>query len=110
MPDISAARDGAVLLVVVGDFDAVQNALGGDNLVGAHDQQHVFCCEHAVTGEDVQNGVLAEKGLGKVHKVGENAVIRIRPEGRKLKAVAGFDCLTFCAFASLMWLKRVVLE
>ena len=90
VPDVPAARYGAVFLVVVGDLNAVQNALGGDNLVGAHDQQHVFCCEHAVTGEDVQNGVLAEKGLGKVHKVGENAVIRIRPEGRKLKAVAGF--------------------
>ena len=90
VPDISAARDGAVLLVVVGDFDAVQNALGGDNLVGAHDQQHVFCREHAIASKDVQNGMLAEKGLGKVHKVGDDSVICIRPEGRKLKAVAGF--------------------
>ena len=97
-------------LVVVGDFDAVQNALGGDNLVGAHDQQHVFCCEHAVTGEDVQNGVLAEKGLGKVHKVGENAVIRTAQKDVNSKLLLVFDCLTFCAFASLMWLKRVVLE
>ena len=48
VPDISAARDGAVLLVVVGDFDAVQNALGGNNLVGTHDQQHIFRREHAI--------------------------------------------------------------
>ena len=34
--------------------------------------------------------MLAEKGLGKVHKVGNNAVVRIRPERSKLKAVAGF--------------------
>ena len=34
--------------------------------------------------------MLAEKGLGEVHKVGDDPVAGIRPKGSKLKAVAGF--------------------
>ena len=42
MPDISAARNRTILLVVVGDFDAVQNTLCGGDLIGTHDHQHIF--------------------------------------------------------------------
>ena len=42
MPNISAARNRTILLIVVGDFDAVQDALRGGNLVGAHDHQHTL--------------------------------------------------------------------
>ena len=90
VPDVPAARYSAVFLVVIGDLNAVQNALGGDDLIWPHHQQHIFRRKHTVTGKDIQNGVLAEKGLGKVHKIGDNAVVGVRPEGGEFKAVAGF--------------------
>ena len=101
MPDVPAARYSAVFLVVIGDLNAVQNALGGDDLIWPHHQQHIFRRKYTVTGKNIQNGVLAEKGLGKVHKIGDNAVVRIRPERGELKAVAGFGLLGFLRFGVL---------
>ena len=101
MPNIPAARRGAVFLVVVGDLDAVQNAFGGYNLIRPHHQQHIFRRKHAVTGEDIQNGMLAEKSLGEVNKIGDNAVVRICPKRSEFKAVACFGLLgllCFCIF------------
>ena len=79
-------------------------------MIWPHHQQHIFRREHAVAGKDIQNGVLAEKGLGKVHEIGDNAVVRIRPERSELKLLLVLDFLAFCALVSLIWLKRVVLE
>ena len=45
--------------------------------------------------------MLAEKGLGEVYKVRDNAVIRIRPERSELKAIAGFGLLGFLCFGIL---------
>ena len=101
VPDVPAACYGAVFLIIVGDLNAVQNALGGDDLIWPHHQQHIFRREHAVTGKNIQNGVLAEKGLGKVHKIGDNAVVRICPERSELKAIAGFELLGFLRFGIL---------
>ena len=42
MPDVAAALDGAILFVVVGDLDAVQNPLRCRDLVGTHHHQHLF--------------------------------------------------------------------
>ena len=101
VPDVSAACYGAVFLIIVGDLNAVQNALGGDDLIWPHHQQHIFRRKYTVTGKNIQNGVLAEKGLGKVHKIGDNAVVRIRPERSELKAIAGFGLLGFLRFGIL---------
>ena len=49
--------------------------------------------------------MLAEKGLGKVYKIGDNAVVRIRPERSELKAVAGFGFLGFLRFGVLDVIK-----
>ena len=101
MPDVPAARYGAVFLIIVGDLNAVQNALGGDDLIWPHHQQHIFRRKYTVTGKNIQNGVLAEKGLGEVYKVRDNAVVRIRPERSELKAIAGFGLLGFLRFGIL---------
>ena len=101
VPDVPAACYGAVFLIIVGDLNAVQNALGGDDLIWPHHQQHIFRRKYTVTGKNIQNGVLAEKGLGKVHKIGDNAVVRIRPERSELKAIAGFGLLGFLRFGIL---------
>ena len=89
VPDVAAALDGAVLLVVVGDLNAVQDPLGGGDLIGPHDHQHIFRGENAVPGQHIQNGVLGEEGAGEVDKVGDHLVVGVRPEGGELKAVAG---------------------
>ena len=105
MPDVPAACYGAVSLIIVGDLNAVQNALGGDDLIWPHHQQHIFRRKYTVTGKDIQNGVLAEKGLGKVHEIGDNAVVRIRPERSELKAIAGFGLFGFLRFGVLDVIK-----
>ena len=42
VPDVAAAFDAAILFVVVGDLDAIQNPLRCRNLVGTHHHQHLF--------------------------------------------------------------------
>ena len=42
VPDVAAALDAAILFVVVGDLDAVQNPLGCRDLVRTHHHQHLF--------------------------------------------------------------------
>ena len=101
VPDVPAACYGAVFLIIVGDLNAVQNALGGDDLIWPHHQQHIFRRKYTVTGKNIQNGVLAEKGLGKVHEIGDNAVVGVRPEGGEFKAIAGFGLLGFLRFGIL---------
>ena len=38
VPDVPAACYGAVFLIIVGDLNAVQNALGGDDLIWPHNK------------------------------------------------------------------------
>lgn len=97
VPDVAAALDGAVLLVVVGDLNAVQNPLGGGDLIGPHDHQHIFRGEDTVPDQHIQNGMLGEEGAGEVDEVGDHLVVGIRPEGGELKAVAGFLLLCLAA-------------
>ena len=93
VPDISTARCGSVFLVVSRDLDPVQNPLGGGYLIRAHDHQHFLTGKNAVPRQYVEKGMLGEKRLCKVDKVGDNAVVRVRPKGGKLKAVGGFAFL-----------------
>ena len=99
MPYITTACNGTPFLVVVRYLDAVQNALSSNNLIGTHDQQQVLSREHTVTGNNVQDGMLAEEGLGEVNHVRNDAVVGISPERGKLEGVAGlflFDLLRIC--------------
>ena len=89
MPDVAAALDGPVLLVVIGDLDAVQDPLGGGDLIGPHDHQHIFRGKNTVPGQHIQKGVPGEEGAGEVDEVGDHLVVGVRPEGGELKAVAG---------------------
>ena len=95
VPDISAARCGSVFLVVSRDLDPVQNPLGGGYLIRAHDHQHFLTGKNAVPRQYVEKGMLGEKRLCKVDKVGDNAVVRVSPKGGEFKAVGGF-CLFLC--------------
>ena len=93
VPDVAAARDAAELLIIVCNFDAVENPLGCRNLIRAHDEKQIFGGENAIARQDVENCMTGEKGLGKVDEVGNDAVVRVRPIGGKFKAVACFALL-----------------
>ncbi len=90
MPDVSASRRCAHLLVVRRYGDARQDALRGRNLIGAHDQQQFFGRKHAIFCQDVQQGVPGKKSFRKVHQVRDDFIVCIGPVIRKLKAVALF--------------------
>ena len=79
----------------------MEDALGGGDLIGTHDHEQLFAGEDAVFCEDAEEGVLGEKGLGKVDQVGDNAVIGISPERGELKAVAGFALFALAVFGFL---------
>ena len=89
VPDVAAALLGTVGFVVVGNGDAVEDALGGGDLVGPHDHEHILGGEDAVPGQDVEQGVPSKEGAGKVHQIGQDLVLCVRPEGGELEAVAG---------------------
>ena len=89
MPDIPSARYGAVFLVIIRNFNPVQNPLGGGDLIGPHDHQHLLGGKNAIPRQYVQNGMSGEKCTGKVYQIRQDLVVGIGPEGGKLKAVAG---------------------
>ena len=87
MPDISAAVTGAIFLIIICDFNPIDNPLGRRNLVWPHDHQHVFRCENAVLRENIQDCVLCEKCPREIDNVRDDRVLCISPERRKFKAV-----------------------
>src|SRR5699024_6455826 len=89
VPDVAAAPLGTVGFIVVGNGDTVEDALGGGNLVGPHDHEHIYRGEDTVPGQDVEQGVTGKEGTGKVHQIRQNLVLCVRSEGGKLEAVAG---------------------
>ena len=93
VPDVAAARDAAVFLIIVCNFDAVENPLGCRNLIRAHDEKQILGGENAIARQNIENRMAGEKGLGKVDEVGNDAVVRVRPIGSKFKAVACFALL-----------------
>ncbi len=90
MPDISAACDRAVFLVIMGNFNAVEDTLSGNDLIRTHNEQQIFACENTVFRQDIEDSVLCEKGLSEVHKVGNDLIACISPKARKLKGIACF--------------------
>ena len=85
MPDVSAAPDASVELVVVCDIDPLDDSFSGSNLVRTHYHQHPFACEDAILGEDVQQGVLGEECLGEIKQVIDYLIVAVGPERRELE-------------------------
>ena len=61
VPDIAARRRCAQPSGVGAGNDALQNLFRSDNLIRPHDQQLAIHIEHAVAGEDAEEGMLGEK-------------------------------------------------
>ena len=104
MPDVTTTLDTAVLLIIIGNFDTIENSLRSRNLVRPHDHQHILRCKNTVLRKDIQNRMLCEKSLCKINQIWNHTVIGICPEAGKLKTVTGlgFTCSPF-----LMLLFRI---
>ena len=81
MPDITTTLDTAIQLVVVGHIYPLDYPLCCCNLVGSHHHQHLLTGEDTVSGQDVQEGMLGEEGLGEVQEVSDDLVVAVCPEG-----------------------------
>ena len=66
MPNKATGGNGAIFFIIVGNLHPIQNALGSGYLVGTHHHEDVFRGKDAITGDDVQQGMLGKKSLGEV--------------------------------------------
>ena len=100
MPDVTTTLDTAVLLIIIGNFDAIENSLRSCNLVRTHDHQHILWCKNTVFRKDIQNRMPCEKSLCKINQIRNHTVIGICPEAGKLKTVTGLGltCSPFLMF------------
>ena len=89
MPHVTTGIQGAELLVVGGDLDALQDAFGRHDLVRAHHQQHPVGGEYTVFGEHVEQAVPGEERFGERGQVLDGLVLRVRPPGGELERVRG---------------------
>ena len=94
MPDIAAALDRAVLLIIGRHLNTVQYPLSGGDLIRTHDHQHILAGKDAVTCQDIEDRMLGEKRLGKVDQIGDDPVVRVSPERSEFKAVGGLALLS----------------
>ena len=86
VPDVAARRDRAQLPVIGRRGDALQDPFGRDDLVGPHHQQLAVHVEHAIPGQDVQQRVLGEEGLGETGQLGDRPVFRVGPPDGERKS------------------------
>ena len=66
MPNKATGGNAAIFFIIVGNLHSVQNTLRGRYLVGTHDHKDVFRGKDAITGDNIQQGMLGKKGLGEV--------------------------------------------
>ena len=104
MPDVTTTFDTAVLLIIIGNFDTIENSLRSRNLVWTHNHQHILRCKNTVFRKDIQNRMFCEKSLCKINQIRNDTVIGICPETGKLKTITGL-CLTRAPL--LMFLFRI---
>ena len=88
-PTQQKALAGGEPLVLGGNVYLGDYLLGRHDLIGAHSQQNPLGGEHAILGQQVQNGVFCKEGLAEIHQVGYRHIVRIRPPTRELETVAG---------------------
>ena len=87
MPDKSTAFGFWPVLRFKRAVDFPENALGGGNLIGAHDEQRLAAVKHAVIKQNIQQSMLLEESGGKVLQVLNQSVIRLCPVHGEIKAV-----------------------
>ena len=89
MPDVTTTLDTAVFLIIIGNFDTIEDSFRSCNLVRTHNHQHILGRKNAVLRKNIQNRVPCEKGLCKINQIRNNTVIGICPKTGKLKTVTG---------------------
>ena len=105
MPDISAAGNSSIFLIVVGNLNTIQNTFRSCNLIRTHDHQHIFRSENTVFNQYIQNCMPRKKCLCKINQIWNYTIFCIRPETGKFKAVAGLFLLLPAGFRILNSIK-----
>ena len=100
MPDVTTTLDTAILLIIIGNLDTIENPLRSRDLVRTHDHQHILGCKNAILRKDIQNRMLCKKGLCKINQIRNHTVVGICPEAGKFKTVTGLGlaCSPFLMF------------
>ena len=89
MPDVAAGLEGAVLPEIGGDFDAVQDPFGRDDLIGAHGQKLLFGGKDTVFRQDRKQRMPGEESPAEIHEVADRTVAGVGPPRGEFEAVAG---------------------
>jgi len=89
MPNVTARRYGSEFFIVRAHLNPVQYSFRCHNLIRAHYQKLFVSREHAVAGEDIKKNMFGKKGLGKIDKISNRFIGRIRPPACEFEAVTG---------------------
>ena len=87
MPHIAARLGSALHLVHVGRTHLPKDALGGSDLIGAHDEQMVGHIEHSVTQENLEEGVLLKEGGSEILQILDGRVVLQCPVHSEVEGV-----------------------
>ena len=88
VPNVASCLCCSLPTVVDGGLDAQQYLLCGCNLVGTHHHQLLIDVEDAISGQDVQDGVLGKERGGEVAEVCQPVVLLVGPVTGELEGVA----------------------
>ena len=88
VPNVASCLCCTLPTVVDGGLDAQQYLLCGCDLVGTHHQQLLIDVEDAISGQDVQDGVLGKERGGEVAEVCQPVVLLVGPVTGELEGVA----------------------
>ena len=75
MPHIAARLGSALHLVHIGRTHLPEDALGGSDLIGAHDEQMIRHIKHGVAQEDLEEGVLLKEGGSEILQILDGRVV-----------------------------------
>ena len=104
MPDITTTRNTSILLIIIGNFDTIENSLCSRNLIRTHNHQHILRCKNTVLRKDIQNRMLCKKSLCKIYQIRDHTVIGVCPKTGKLKTVT---CPSLTWALLIMFLFRI---
>ena len=81
MPDISSSVNGAFLVLVGSDIDALDDSFGSGNLVRTHDKQFFFGGIYAISCEDIEERMFGKESCCEVFEIGDDVVLEVSPIG-----------------------------
>ena len=85
MTDISSSVNGAFLVLVGSDIDALDDSFGSGNLVRTHDKQFFFGGIYAISCEDIEERMFGKESCCEVFEIGDDVVLEVSRMGREVE-------------------------